>query len=430
MKALRTLVFTAVAASAAANATLIFDFDNQLGATTAPVLDNRWAWATIDTATSGQNRNVGRWDNPNVVTSTTNGNPIRVVDQTITFAAGQPPARANQSNALNLRWSFTGGLTNGEPNQSTNAADTWLRAFTDFGASPLRVPAIDITKPLSIDIYTVESLRITLVLRESDLTGISVGQSGPLTGQIEVVGGPVGGPNAVATSGNGRGGFVVPAGQWTTITWDLPNTANLSFRGITGNNVLASLSGNNLVGLSGFGFAPLDGEGLLQKQHNVWIDNIRNAVPPAGITGSVTLNDWNGAVAGQNLDIEILDSSNASVETGTATLDSSGNFTYVPTASLADGSYTLLVKASHWLRKGASVAIAGNAGAAGSFSLTNGDVDGDNSVTIFDYIDLSGSFDLFLGDAGYLANADLDGDDSVTIFDYIILSNNFDITGD
>ena len=65
-----------------------------------------------------------------------------------------------------------------------------------------------------------------------------------------------------------------------------------------------------------------------------------------------------------------------------------------------------------------------------NFSLVNADIDGDNSVTIFDYIDLSNSFDLVLGDAGYIAGADLDGDEGVTIFDYIVLSNNFDQTGD
>ncbi len=106
---------------------------------------------------------------------------------------------------------------------------------------------------------------------------------------------------------------------------------------------------------------------------------------------------------------------------------------------LADGSYVLtsattgpvqvVAKASHWLSKIRNVLVAGSDTDI-DFSLINGDTDGDNSVTIFDYIDLSNSFDLSLGDGGYNAEADLDGDDSVTIFDYIILSNNFDLTGE
>ena len=60
----------------------------------------------------------------------------------------------------------------------------------------------------------------------------------------------------------------------------------------------------------------------------------------------------------------------------------------------------------------------------------NGDIDGDNSVTVFDYDRLSAAFDASAGDAGYDAAADLDGDGTVSVFDYDILSRNFDLVGD
>jgi len=85
---------------------------------------------------------------------------------------------------------------------------------------------------------------------------------------------------------------------------------------------------------------------------------------------------------------------------------------------------------SHWLSRRLPVNLSTFDSATVSASLVNGDVDGDNSVSIFDYIDLSGSFDKATGDAGFDAEADLDGDGAVTIFDYIILSNNFDVSGE
>ncbi len=88
------------------------------------------------------------------------------------------------------------------------------------------------------------------------------------------------------------------------------------------------------------------------------------------------------------------------------------------------------IKVGHWLSYGRqfNVALGGGVG----FELipsVNGDVDGDDSITIFDYIDLSESFMLSTGDAGFKPFADLDGDGEVTIFDYIILSGNFGLEG-
>gem|GEM_PF-3515628 len=63
-------------------------------------------------------------------------------------------------------------------------------------------------------------------------------------------------------------------------------------------------------------------------------------------------------------------------------------------------------------------------------TLVNGDIDGDNAVTVFDFDRLSQAFDTTSGDAAWDASADLDGDGLVTVFDYDILSRNFDLVGE
>jgi|GEM_PF-6255067 len=59
-----------------------------------------------------------------------------------------------------------------------------------------------------------------------------------------------------------------------------------------------------------------------------------------------------------------------------------------------------------------------------------GDLDDDNTVTVFDYDGLSRAFDTQPGDADWNPLADFDGDGAVTVFDYDLLSMNFDLIGD
>ncbi len=118
-----------------------------------------------------------------------------------------------------------------------------------------------------------------------------------------------------------------------------------------------------------------------------------------------------------------------------------GSFEVLDPVQASGGVYDLRFKADHWLAK-AVAAVDTTSGLVtdlGDVVLINGDIDGDNSVTIFDYIELSNNFDKTseapdwntVGGAGVPVRfSDLDRDDSVTIFDYIILSNNFDLSGD
>ncbi len=110
----------------------------------------------------------------------------------------------------------------------------------------------------------------------------------------------------------------------------------------------------------------------------------------------------------------------------------------IPTTLL--GGFDVYVQGGHWLRRKLPAVPIGNDGAKNlAFALTNGDVDGDNSVSVFDYGILSDSFGLTSesplwqipnGDGFSPEHADLDGDEAVSIFDYGILSDAFDQSGD
>ncbi|MBS1706463.1 MAG: hypothetical protein JST40_11345 [Armatimonadetes bacterium] len=74
-----------------------------------------------------------------------------------------------------------------------------------------------------------------------------------------------------------------------------------------------------------------------------------------------------------------------------------------------------------------------------SRTLLGGDVDGDQSITIFDYVILSEYFDKSAADSDWRMvgangfapiDADVDGDGSVTIFDYEMVSRHFDMNGE
>lgn len=89
----------------------------------------------------------------------------------------------------------------------------------------------------------------------------------------------------------------------------------------------------------------------------------------------------------------------------------------------------ITAKGSHWLKQAIATTFSGTVTTL-NFSLLNGDIDGDNEVSIGDFARLSASFGAVPGDLNYDEEADLDGDEEVTIGDYAIMSNNFGEVGD
>lgn len=115
-------------------------------------------------------------------------------------------------------------------------------------------------------------------------------------------------------------------------------------------------------------------------------------------------------------------------DTITAKVNPNGTFT---AANVPPGKFNVAGKGSTWLKKVWGDVDVRSANATGlSFSLTNGDCDGNNSVGTDDYLILNGSFDTSMGDAGFDLRGDLNQDDYVGTDDYLILNKSFDLDGD
>jgi len=141
---------------------------------------------------------------------------------------------------------------------------------------------------------------------------------------------------------------------------------------------------------------------------------------PATITGHVDLGEFGGAVSGTPLTLKVLQNGNV-LDTVNATLDANGNFSVQTTRV---GTYDVQVKASHWLSSTqTSVTFTGSGASGLAYSLTNGDIDGDNVVGPSDLNLLRSNF----GSSG--PTGDLDGDGVVGPSDLNILRNHFGQSG-
>jgi murein DD-endopeptidase MepM/ murein hydrolase activator NlpD len=147
---------------------------------------------------------------------------------------------------------------------------------------------------------------------------------------------------------------------------------------------------------------------------------------PVPVSGTVELQSFIGDVTKVPVTIEMYrPGSPYPDEVRHLNLDGSGAFSF---ESLLAGYYLMYADAPHWLRQGTEVFLI--RGTVVHFSLINGDIDGDNEVTLFDFGSLVAAFGTVPGDANWNPNADLDGDEEVTLFDFGILVRNFGAVGD
>ncbi len=168
------------------------------------------------------------------------------------------------------------------------------------------------------------------------------------------------------------------------------------------------------------------GELLVSNLSAKTVSRITETTPSAGIFGTVKLNGViDGGQTPNRLEIQTKRTGEAT-RTWNVGLSPSGKF-QIPAPS---GDYQLAVKTPTGLRKVVSVSTTGGDVTGLNLILTNGDIDGDNVVSVFDYGRLSDSFDRAAGDVGFDAAADLDGDGAVTVFDYGLLSDAFGAFGD
>lgn len=108
-------------------------------------------------------------------------------------------------------------------------------------------------------------------------------------------------------------------------------------------------------------------------------------------------------------------------------LDPDGGFVL---ANVVPDVFDFSVKPSHWLRCTVTVDLWWGSLTGLTIPLVNGDIDGDNEVTLFDFGAVVGAFGSLRGDTNWNPDADLDGDGEVTLFDFGILVKNFGEVGD
>lgn len=105
--------------------------------------------------------------------------------------------------------------------------------------------------------------------------------------------------------------------------------------------------------------------------------------------------------------------------------------TYEFSTDLAAGSYDLYAKHRATLRKKLANASLGASGLNGaSFTLINGDVNGDNSINVADFLAFRAAFGSSPASNNWNPNADLNGDRSVAVSDFLILRAGFGKSGD
>ncbi len=174
-------------------------------------------------------------------------------------------------------------------------------------------------------------------------------------------------------------------------------------------------------GAASSGWLDIDGESrIVGERVDIGADEF---VPPTA-NGMVVFSDYNGMLP-PVLDME--------VRLGTASeirslwLGTDGSFT-LPSAPT--GVFSLSTKPSHWLRRTVEVDTSAGSVSGIEITLTNGDIDGDNEVSLFDFGQLVQAFGSRPGDENWNPNADLDGDGEVTLFDFGILVRYFGEMGD
>ena len=150
-----------------------------------------------------------------------------------------------------------------------------------------------------------------------------------------------------------------------------------------------------------------------------------------GISGKVELQDYAASqVLGTPVTIEVrLAGSTTPLQTQTVLLGASGDFSF--TAHVGAGVYDITAKASHWLRQKIGSLVITTAGASNlAFSLVNGDITGDNAVSLADFGLLKRSYGSMPGNSNWNSDADLDGNGSVGLGDFGILKRNYSMSGD
>jgi len=156
--------------------------------------------------------------------------------------------------------------------------------------------------------------------------------------------------------------------------------------------------------------------------------DVLEVLPAIEVNGTVALGDFGGDVGTVPVVFEIRNPGETTpIETHVVQPDSTGAYALITSLY---GTFDVAAKASHWLRQVIPGVNLTGTPVTLNFSLTNGDIDGDNEVTLFDFGALVAAFGSVPGDSNWNPDADLDGDQEVTLFDFGVLVRNFGAIGD
>ncbi len=143
--------------------------------------------------------------------------------------------------------------------------------------------------------------------------------------------------------------------------------------------------------------------------------NVVDATTRRDLTGVVQLSGWLGRMPSP-LPVSVRDNAQNTLEQLHVWPETDGSYR----VSVRDGTVSLYVRYLHWL--GLEIPMQPGVQAV-QMDLINGDADGDNIITLFDFLTLDSLF----GTADPMA--DLDGDGAVTLFDYLLVDSAFGARG-
>ncbi|MGQ9540403.1 MAG: hypothetical protein ACUVTY_04835 [Armatimonadota bacterium] len=173
-------------------------------------------------------------------------------------------------------------------------------------------------------------------------------------------------------------------------------------------------------------FSP-DGETFAYGGSDGRVVLARNPFAMPKVGGTLTLEDYAGALP-STVTFEMREPGETTpFQMIEVSLGEGGTFRFIAPRR---GVFDLSVKVGHWLRRTVAVDTSEGSVTDLHISLTNGDIDGDNEITLFDFGALVSAFGSMPGDSNWNPNADLDGDEEVTLFDFGILVGNFGAIGD
>lgn len=141
---------------------------------------------------------------------------------------------------------------------------------------------------------------------------------------------------------------------------------------------------------------------------------------PVTLAGTVDLSDFLGSYPAQTVSVELRQGP-YSIESRSIALTGARGFSFTVERR---GTFDILVKGSTFLRKKIANVTIGDAGVSGLvWTLTNGDVDGNNVVD-------SDDFDLLVANFGGAGTGDLNRDGTVNSDDFDIIVRSFGLIGD